>query len=609
LTEHLFASLPQMERGVAKVIGGDPKGNNFLYTNGKSVIIRNIDNPAIADVYTEHPHQVIVAKYAPSGFYIASGDVSGKIRIWDTTQKEHLLKYEYQPFGGKIKDITWTEDSKRIAVVGEGREKFGAVFLWDSGSSVGELVGHSKIINSVDLKQTRPYRLVTGSDDNCTTFFEGPPFKFKGTTSLHSRFVNCVRFSPDGNRFVSAGADGQIFIFDGKTAEHLGSLGGDKAHDGGVYAVSWSSDSTQLISASGDKTVKLWDVASGTAVTTFKLGNDVLDQQLGCLWQKNHLLSISLSGYINYLDKSNPNRPIRTVKGHSKSIQCVTVHKDDGKNIIYSGSHDGHINILFTHTESEADDPHEQTFVSGKGHTNSVGRLVVDESAQLVSCSMDDTVRFSDLHKKEYSASDVVKMDTQPKSVSVGAGGLAVAVCIGQVVLLKDKKKVFTLDNLGYEPEVGAMHPGGGTVAVGGADGKVYLYSVQGNTLKDDGKVLDTNGPVTDLRYSKDGAFLAASNEKKIIVVYAVTDGYQVKSEYYGHHAKVVCLCWSPDNDHFASGGMDMLVYVWSVSDPEKRIKIPDSHRLHHVSGLAWLDERTLVTTSHDACVKQWTIK
>lgn len=52
-----------------------------------------------------------------------STDVSGKLRIWDTTQKEHLLKYEYQPFAGKIKDIAWTEDSKRIAVVGEGREK------------------------------------------------------------------------------------------------------------------------------------------------------------------------------------------------------------------------------------------------------------------------------------------------------------------------------------------------------------------------------------------------------------------------------------------------------------------------------------------------------
>lgn len=39
----MFASLPQVERGVSKIIGGDPKGNNFLYTNGKCVVIRNID--------------------------------------------------------------------------------------------------------------------------------------------------------------------------------------------------------------------------------------------------------------------------------------------------------------------------------------------------------------------------------------------------------------------------------------------------------------------------------------------------------------------------------------------------------------------------------------
>uniref|UniRef100_A0A8C7M8M4 WD repeat domain 1 n=1 Tax=Oncorhynchus kisutch TaxID=8019 RepID=A0A8C7M8M4_ONCKI len=607
LQNHVFASLPQMERGVAKVLGGDPKGNNFLYTNGKSVIIRNINNPAIADIYTEHPHQVTVAKYAPSGFYIASGDVSGKIRIWDTTQKEHLLKYEYQPFGGKIKDIAWTEDSKRIACVGEGREKFGAVFLWDTGSSVGEISGHSKVINSVDIKQTRPYRLISGSDDNCGAFFEGPPFKFKFsiTVSDHSRFVNCVRFSPDGNRFCTAGADGQIFLYDGKTGEKICALGGAKAHEGGVYAVSWSPDSSQLISASGDKTVKLWDVGTSTALTTFNMGADVMDQQLGCLWQKDHLLSVSLSGYINYLDKSNPDRPLRTIKGHSKSIQSLTVHKNGGRSYIYSGSHDGHINILSLgggHTGENND-------FSGKGHSNLVTKMAVDDADQLVTCSMDDTVRFTSVTKKEYSASNLVKMDVQPKHVSVAAGGLALAVCIGQVVFLKDKKKVFTLDSLDYEPEAGAIHPGGSTAAVGGADGKVRLYSVQGSTLKDEGKSVEAKGPVTDMAYSKDGAYLAVTDEKKVVTVFTVADNYSVKNDFYGHHAKVVTLAWSPDNEHFASGGMDMMVYVWTVNDADKRLKIPDAHRLHHVSGLAWIDEHTLVTTSHDASVKQWTLK
>lgn len=78
--------------------------------------------------------------------------------------------------------------------------------------------------------------------------------------------------------------------------------------------VSWSPDSTQLLSASGDKTAKLWDVGTAAAVTTFTLGSNVLDQQLGCLWQKDHLLSLSLSGYINYLDKNNPSKPLQVIK-------------------------------------------------------------------------------------------------------------------------------------------------------------------------------------------------------------------------------------------------------------------------------------------------------
>ena len=68
-------------------------------------------------------------------------------------------------------------------------DRFGAVFLWDSGSSVGEISGHVKVINSVDIKQTRPYRLITGSDDNCSTFSEGPPFKFKFTINVSLRLL------------------------------------------------------------------------------------------------------------------------------------------------------------------------------------------------------------------------------------------------------------------------------------------------------------------------------------------------------------------------------------------------------------------------------------
>lgn len=38
-----------------------------------------------------------------------------------------------------------------------------------------------------------------------------------------------------------------------------------------------------------------------------------------------------------------------------------------------------------------------------------------------------------------------------------------------QIVLMKDKKKCFAIDDLGYEPEAVAIHPTGSTAAVGGA--------------------------------------------------------------------------------------------------------------------------------------------
>uniref|UniRef100_A0A3Q0R5A2 Uncharacterized protein n=1 Tax=Amphilophus citrinellus TaxID=61819 RepID=A0A3Q0R5A2_AMPCI len=74
-----------------------------------------------------------------------------------------------------------------LLLVMDERSEFGAVFLWDSGSSVGEVSGHSKLINSVDIRQKRPYRLATASDDTCGSFFEGPPFKFKFTLR-----VSCI---------------------------------------------------------------------------------------------------------------------------------------------------------------------------------------------------------------------------------------------------------------------------------------------------------------------------------------------------------------------------------------------------------------------------------
>jgi hypothetical protein len=73
ILEYNFAPQPQTERGRSIQLGADPKCKNFLYTNGRSIIIRSLEHPEVSSEYTEHSCQTTVARYSPSGFYIASG--------------------------------------------------------------------------------------------------------------------------------------------------------------------------------------------------------------------------------------------------------------------------------------------------------------------------------------------------------------------------------------------------------------------------------------------------------------------------------------------------------------------------------------------------------
>jgi hypothetical protein len=70
------------------------------------------------------------------------------VRIWDVTQPENSLKLATRPLGGKINDLAWDGESKRIVVGGEGKDRCGAAFFMDSGSSCGEITGHSKVRKS-----------------------------------------------------------------------------------------------------------------------------------------------------------------------------------------------------------------------------------------------------------------------------------------------------------------------------------------------------------------------------------------------------------------------------------------------------------------------------
>lgn len=75
----------------------------------------------------------------------------------------------------------------------------------------------------------------------------------------HTHEVSACAFSPDGTRIVSASRDRTIKVWDAPLGQELATLIG---HTDVVTACALSPDGTTIVSASGDKTVRLWDSAT-----------------------------------------------------------------------------------------------------------------------------------------------------------------------------------------------------------------------------------------------------------------------------------------------------------------------------------------------------------
>ena len=90
-----------------------------------------------------------------------------------------------------------------------------------------------------------------------------------GTVRFRHEFaVKSVAFSPEGKTLASASFDKTVRLWETATGKEIHQLQG---HQGWVYFVAFSPDGKTLATAGDDQTVRLWDVASGKQVVPFTL--------------------------------------------------------------------------------------------------------------------------------------------------------------------------------------------------------------------------------------------------------------------------------------------------------------------------------------------------
>ncbi|KAK4939521.1 WD40 repeat-like protein [Elasticomyces elasticus] len=620
----IYAALPTTTRGQPTPLSADSKGERIAYASNKSIFLRSIDNPAISTQYTQHTAATTVARFAPSGFYCASGDASGIVKVWDCSPNgKGATKGEYAIISGRINDIAWDGDSQRIIAVGDGKQRYGHCVTADSGNTVGEISGHSAQVQAVSIRQQRPLRAATAGDDKNLVFYHGAPFKFNGIPGrgTHSNFIYGVAFSPDGSHLLSVGGDRKIYLYDGKTGDIKTEIADSaEGHQGSIFGVSWSKDSQNFVTCSADRTVKTWDVEAGKVTHSWSFGDvaAVSDQQVGVVWPAGRsdglIISLSLSGDLNYLH-ANSSKPTKVISGHQKNVTALTSlsgRADTESATLWTGSAEGRVCAWDVATGNA--EP-----IEGEGHTNIISGLAATSASkhpQVYSVGWDDSLRTVDAGAKTFTGKPTT-LSSQPKALTCTSDGLLVVAQLESVIVYSDGEED---GELPLKSTPTSLASTSSTVAIGSQDSSLRLFSVTpGKAPKQTAVVEQVSAtPLTAISFSHDGSMVAVGTAAGKIYVYKISTGVTglltgtsslelVTDRWSAHTAKITSIAWNADGTGAVSGSLDTNLFAWSLKEPGKRVKETNAHK-EGVNGVVWLGD-TVYSTGADATVKKWKVK
>jgi WD40 repeat protein len=240
-----------------------------------------------------------------------------------------------------VNDVAIHPDNKTLVSGSDDRQ----VNLWNllTGKLLYTFSGQAEAVLSVAISPDGK-QLISGSIDRKISKWQLETKKYNGTLSYssspysHNGFVNALVCSPHGNIIVSASTDKTIRIWGSYTGTLKRTLNG---HTDAVLAVAISSDGKKIVSGSADKTMRIWDIETGkqhyiinhhlAAVNTLAITPDNKTIITGCANGKIQLWNLS-SGEL-----------YSTLENYSTAISCIAIHPD-GK-IIASSSQDGIIKL------------------------------------------------------------------------------------------------------------------------------------------------------------------------------------------------------------------------------------------------------------------------
>lgn len=299
--------------------------------------------------------------------------------------KEQVNQNWHNGMCNKKKIHCRSENSKGVYCLQYDNEKIisglrdNTIKVWDKKKveCTRTLSGHTGSVLCLQYDQNI---IVSGSSDTTVRIWDIKTGENVQTLHNHKEAVLHLRFM-DG-LMVTCSKDRQIIVWDMHSPQDIQIKRTLVGHRAAVNVVDF--DSRYIVSASGDRSIKVWHTTTCEYVRTLN-GHK---RGIACLQYRGNLVVSGSSDFTIRLWDIEVGECLRILEGHDELVRCIRFDN----NRIVSGAYDGKIKIWDLKKALDQRTPTSslciQTLVE---HSGRVFRLQFDEF-QIVSSSHDDTI-------------------------------------------------------------------------------------------------------------------------------------------------------------------------------------------------------------------------